>query len=112
MFQLILITLLIQTTNSYTNLTQCSNYDFQLINYTDYTETNSYTNINELHKNNELQLQEEHPIKLFFEYYLRLIVENDKLIIARIWLLFSIFLITYGYIFLIKNIDYDELEYM
>ena len=96
----------------YNNSNQCSTYDFQLINYID--TTNITTLINEKSKNNNNKIQEyqKEPfdeLKKKVEYYLNLIGNNRNLIIKNIWIITFVFLSIIGYIYIIKNIDYNTL---
>ena len=102
MFKLLILAILPATTSFYNNSNQCSNYDFELINYVNTTNTTML--INEKH---QLDIVEKDELKAKVEYYLYLVVDNDKLIIQYIWTSFMIFLFFYGYCILISSLDLD-----
>ena len=107
MFKLLIIAILPATTSFYNNSNQCSNYDFELVNYVD--TTNITTLINE---KQQLDIVEKDALKAKVEYYLYLVVDNDKLIIQYIWTSFMIFLFFYVYYICLNSIDLDIMDEM
>lgn len=100
MFKLLIIAILPATTSFYNNSNQCSNYDFELVNYVDITNITSSIN-----EKQQLHIVEKDELKEKVEYYLHLVVDNDKLIIQYIWTSVIIFLFFYGYYICLTSID-------
>ena len=102
MFKLLILAILPATTSFYNNSNQCSNYDFELVNY---VNTNNITTF--VNEKQQLDIVEKDALKAKVEYYLYLVVDNDKLIIQYIWTSFMIFLFFYCYYILISSLDLD-----
>lgn len=107
MFKLLILAILPVTSSFYNNSNQCSNYDFELVNYVD--TTNITTLINE---KSRPDIVEKDELKEKVEYYLRLVVDNDKLIIQYIWTSVIIFLFFYGYYICLTSVDLDIMDEM
>ena len=105
MFKLLILAILPATTSFYNNSNQCSNYDFELVNYVDYVDTTNITTL--MNEKQQLDIVEKDELKEKVEYYLYLVVDNDKLIIQYIWTSFMIFLFFYCYYILISSLDLD-----